>query len=204
MTCSFAKEFSASSFTGVENEFITVYMPYAKGESVKVYLYGLYLCANPQEDKSSAEIAQALSVTEEEVISSFKFWEEFGIVSVLSEDPLSVSYLPVKSAYRAKPRKYNAEKYSDFTKAVQSMITERMISTGEYTEYFNLMETFGIKPEAMIMIVKYCVDMKGADIGYRYISAVAKDFGNRRITTVEKIEKELASYTLHTAELEKI
>lgn len=204
MTCSFAKEFSASSFTGVENEFITVYMQYAKGESVKVYLYGLYLCANPQEDKSPAEIAQALSVTEEEVISSFKFWEEFGIVSVLSENPLSVSYLPVKSAYRAKPRKYTAEKYSDFTKAVQSMITERMISTGEYTEYFNLMETFGIKPEAMIMIVKYCVDMKGADIGYRYISAVAKDFGNRGITTVEKIEKELASYTLHTAELEKI
>lgn len=204
MTCSFAKEYSSSAFTDVENEFITAYMPYAKGETLKVYLYGLYLCAHPEQDKSLSEIAEALSVSEEDVIGSFRFWEEFGILSVLSENPLNVSYLSVKSVYRSKPRKYKAEKYSDFTKAIQTIITERMISTGEYTEYFNLMETFGIKPEAMLMIVKYCVDMKGADIGYRYISAVARDFGNRGITTVEKIEKELASYSLHTAELEKI
>ncbi len=204
MTCSFAKEYSSSAFTDVENEFITAYMPYAKDEALKVYLYGLYLCAHPEQDKSLSEIAEALSVSEEDVIGSFRFWEEFGILSVLSENPLNVSYLSVKSVYRSKPRKYKAEKYSDFTKAVQTIITERMISTGEYTEYFNLMETFGIKPEAMLMIVKYCVDMKGADIGYRYISAVARDFGNRGVITVEKIEKELASYSLHTAELEKI
>lgn len=204
MTCSFAKEYSSSAFTDVENEFITAYMPYAKGETLKVYLYGLYLCAHPEQDKSLSEIAEALSVSEEDVIGSFRFWEEFGILSVLSENPLNVSYLSVKNVYRSKPRKYKAEKYSDFTKAIQTIITERMISTGEYTEYFNLMETFGIKPEAMLMIVKYCVDMKGADIGYRYISAVARDFGNRGVTTVEKIEKELASYSLHTAELEKI
>lgn len=204
MTCSFAKEYSLSAFTDVENEFITAYMPYAKDSALKVYLYGLYLCAHPEQDKSLSEIAETLSVSEEEVIGSFRFWEEFGILSVLSENPLNVSYLSVKSVYRSKPRKYKAEKYSDFTKAVQTIITERMISTGEYTEYFNLMETFGIKPEAMLMIVKYCVDMKGADIGYRYISAVARDFGNRGVITVEKIEKELASYSLHTAELEKI
>lgn len=204
MTCTFAKEYSAAAFTGVENEFITAYLPYAQGDTVKVYLYGLYLCSHPEADKDLREIAAALSLSEETVLNSFKFWEEFGILSVLSENPLAVSYLPVKSAYQSKPRKYKSEKYTDFTKAVQTVITERMISTGEYTEYFNLMETFGIKPDAMLMIVKYCADVKGADIGYRYISAVAKDFGNRGIITVEKIEKELASYTLHTAELEKI
>ena len=204
MTCSFAKEYSASAFTGVENEFITAYLPYAQGDTVRVYLYGLYLCSHPEHDKDLSEIARALSVSEEQVLNSFKFWEEFGIVSVLSETPLTVSYLPVKNAYHSKPRKYKSEKYTDFTKAVQTMITERMISTGEYTEYFNIMETYDVKPEAMLMIVKYCVDVKGADIGYRYISAVAKDFGNRGLTTVDKIEKELASYSLHTAELEKV
>ena len=43
-----------------------------------------------------------------------------------------------------------------------------MISTSEYTEYFNIMETYGIKPDAMLLIVRYCVDRKGEDIGYKY------------------------------------
>ena len=91
MTCSFAKEYSASAFTGVENEFITAYLPYAQGDTVRVYLYGLYLCSHPEHDKDLSEIARALSVSEEQVLNSFKFWEEFGIVSVLSETPLTVS-----------------------------------------------------------------------------------------------------------------
>ena len=79
-----------------------------------------------------------------------------------------------------------------------------MISTSEYTEYFNVMETYGIKPEAMIMIVKYCTDRKGVDIGYRYISKVAKDFGNRGIVTIDKVEKELSSYVMRTNVIERI
>lgn len=204
MTCSFSKEYSAAAYTGVENEFIINYLPFARGETVKVYLYGLYLCSHPESDEDLSEIAKKLSLTEEEILNCFKFWEEFGVVSVLTENPLSVTYLPVKTTYKSKPRKYNAEKYTDFTKSAQAIISERMISTGEYTEYFNIMETYSIKPEAMLMILKYCADMKGADIGYKYVSTVAKDFGNRGITTAEKVEKELSAYMLHAAELEKI
>jgi hypothetical protein len=54
------------------------------------------------------------------------------------------------------------------------------------------------------MIIRYCIDTKGANISYRYVSAVAKDYGNRDITTVEKVEKELSSYLLHQYTLEKI
>ena len=46
--CTYSKEFSLSSFTGIENQFITKYMPMADGEAVKVYLFGLYLCQNVQ------------------------------------------------------------------------------------------------------------------------------------------------------------
>lgn len=204
MTCSFSKEYSAALYTGVENEFITAYLPYAKGDTLKVYLYGLYLCSHPEADADLSEFSRRISIPEEDVLNAFKFWEEFGILSVLSIEPLSVTYYPVKTAYQSKPRKYKAEKYSDFTKSAQAIISERMISTGEYTEYFDIMETYFVKPDAMLMIIKYCADMKGADIGYRYVSTVAKDFANRGIITAEKVEKELSSYLLHTAELEKI
>lgn len=204
MTCSFSKEFSASAYTNVENSFIREYLPVATGEAVKVYLYGLYMCQNPQRDLSLSELAQTLELSEHDIIDCFTFWEEFDLVSILSKEPLTVQFLPIKRTSAGKPRKYNAEKYTDFSKSLDLILTSRMISTSEYTEYFNIMETYGIKPEAMLLIVRYCVDRKGDDISYKYISKVAKDFGVREITTVEKVEKELSSYILRTGEISKV
>ena len=204
MTCSYSKEFSSAAFTDVENAFITEYLPVSSGDAVKVYLYGLFLCQNPKFDRSLKEIADALSLSEETVLSCFTYWEEFGLINVLSKEPLSVEYLPIRSYSNAKPKKIKAEKYTEFSKSLQAILPDRMISTTEYTEYFSIMETYGIKPEAMLMIVKYCADRKGTDIGYRYVSKVAKDFGNRGLVTIEKVEKELSSYVLRTASIEKI
>ncbi len=188
----------------MENLFIYEYLPSASGNAVKVYLYGLFLCRNKDFDQSFDDISKTLDMPKTEILDCFKFWEEFGLVNILNQEPLKIEYLPVRSVYGNKPRKYKAEKYTDFTKSLQALLPDRMISTNEYTEYFNIMETYGIKPEAMVMIVKYCVDKKGGDIGYRYISKVAKDFGARAIVTVEKVEQELSAYILRTSEIEKI
>lgn len=204
MTCSFSKEFSLSAFTDVENAFITEYLPVSSGDAVKVYLFGLFLCQHPEQDQSLEQMSKSLNMDGDVIIDCFNYWEEFGLLSVLSKEPLSVQYQPVRSSYSSKPRKYKAEKYTDFSKGLQALLPNRMISTGEYTEYFNIMETYFIKPEAMIMIVKYCTDKKGGDISYRYVSKVAKDFGARGITTVEKVEKELSSYIAKTGVIEKI
>ena len=204
MTCSFANEFSIGIYTDVENVFITEYLPNCSGDAVKVYLYGLFLCQHPEKDQSLQEIASTLKMTEEQVVSAFEYFEEYALLSIVSREPFAVQYQQIHANTNSKPRKYKAEKYTDFTKFVQSLITDRMISTSEYSEYFMIMETYSIKPEAMLMIVKYCVDMKGTDISYRYVSKVAKDFGSRGITTVEKIEKELSSYIAKTAVLEQI
>ncbi len=204
MTCSFSKEFSASAFTDVENSFITEYLPVASGDTVKVYLYGLFLCQHPENDTPISSIAETLKMSEEAVKNCFAFWEEFGLLSVLSNEPFTVQYHPVRSTFSSKPRKYKAEKYADFTKGLQAMLPNRMVSTSEFSEYFMIMETYSIKPEAMLMIVKYCVDRKGKEISYKYISKVAKDFGNRAINTVDKVEAELSSYTAKTAVIEQI
>ncbi len=204
MTCSYSKEFSSSAFTSIENAFITEYLPVSSGDAVKVYLYGLFLCQNPKMDQSISDVALTLKLSEETVKDCFYFWEEFGLLTVVQKEPFTVQYLPVRSSYSSKPRKYKAEKYTEFTKSLQAILPDRMISTSEYTEYFNIMETYSIKPEAMLMIVKYCADRKGSDIGYRYVSKVAKDFGNRGLITVEKVEKELSSYILRTNEIQNL
>lgn len=204
MTCSFSKDFSSSGYTNVENAFINQFLPVSDGNAVKVYLYGLFLCQNPAFDRSISDIAKSLNLEEKLVVECFEFWEEFGLVSILSRDPFSVSYLPIRSYQSSKPRKYKAEKYTDFSKELQLLIPGRMISTNEYSEYFSIMEEYSIKPDAMITIVKYCVDRKGDDIGYRYVSKVAKDFGSRGLTTLEKVQTELSSYVARTAEIDRI
>ncbi len=204
MSCSYSKEYSATAFTGVENEFINEYLPSASGNDVKVYLYGLFLCQNPNQEKTLSEIAETLTLTEKEVLDAFVYWEEVGLVNLLSQDPLTVTYNPLRSLSSSKPRKYKAEKYADFTKGLQLLYPDKMISTGEYTEYFHVMETYSIKPEVMLMIVKYCIDLKGKAINFKYVIKVAKDFINRGLTTIEKVEIELSSFIKKTAEIENI
>ncbi len=204
MLCSYSKEFSASSFTEVENVFIREYLPLASDNAVKVYLYGLYLCKNSDNEENLESLSKTLKISVEEVKKGFVFWEEFGLLSIVSENPFSVHYYPVKSAGTVKVRKFKPEKYGDFSKSLQALFSSRMISTNEYSEYFNVMETYGIKTEAMIMIVKYCIAIKSDDITYKYVLKVAKDFGNRGIVSVDMVEKQLSAYVLRTQDMEKV
>lgn len=200
--CSFTKDFSKNSITTVSNSFIIDYMTDASGDAVKVYLYGLFLCENFSDDVNVESFSKSLCLDVETVCDCFKFWEEYGIVSIISTEPFTVKYL--STSQNGKPRKFKPEKYTEFNKAIQVMLPDRMISTAEYSEYFSIMENYQIKPEAMLMIVKYCVDIKGSNVGFRYISTVAHDFANRQLKTVESIEKELSDYITRSNEIERI
>ena len=204
MTFSFSGDFSQNSFTAVENAFISGYLPSSPGNAVKIYLFGLYLCAKSENEYTLSSIAEELDMTEEEVKSALSYWEELGLIVVRSYSPLMISYQPLKTGGASKPRKFKAEKYAEFSKSLQGLLPSRMISTSEFSEYFLIMETYKIAPEAMLLIVKYCADKKGGHISYRYVSKVAKDFGERSINTVEKVEKELSSYVLRTGIIEKV
>lgn len=195
--CSFSKETITNSSTVLENRFISTYLPEANGDAIKIYIYGLFVCQESDSDISFEKFCNDVKLDKDVVSDCFRFWEELGIVNVLSEDPFIVKYLPVT---QSKPRKYSAEKYGEFNKALQVLIPERMITTNEYAAYFSLMEENALKPEALLMIVKYCVDLKGGAIGLRYILKVANDFIARGITTTTKIEKELSDYSLKTGE----
>ena len=135
MTCSFSKDFKESGATLIDNAFISEYLPLAKGDAVRVYLYGLFLCQNPVFDHGLKDMAESLRLEEKEVLEYFGFWEQFGIVSVVNRDPLTVLYLPVAQKSATRPVKYGREKYSEFTKGLQAIIPTRMISTKTFTPF---------------------------------------------------------------------
>ncbi|MBR1926089.1 MAG: DnaD domain protein [Clostridia bacterium] len=191
--CKFSSEIGSTSVTIVENAFIEQYLPYSSGEQVRIYLWGLYLCGGGNSLKSSLEtldsFAQNLGISSEDVLKAFKFWQEQGLVQIVETTPIQIEYLPVKNAISKK--KFKVNKYEQFNLQAQTLIAERMITPNEFSEYYTLLESFHMSPEALLMIIKYCVDVKGKNVGYSYILTVAKNWANEGLLTFAQVEQKL-------------
>ena len=157
--CTYSKDLETSGKTIIDNLFLSNYLPDADGNAVKVYLYGLYLCQNSADTDINA-FAAALDLDVNEVKNYFKFWDEYGLLSIVANDPFSVIYNPVGSL-SAKYRRYKPEKYEKFAKSLQNLFSDKMISVSEYSAYFDLLENTSLHEDALLRIVKYCIDIKG-------------------------------------------
>ena len=132
--CSFSKETQNSNKTIIDNTFIANYLPSAPDNAVKVYIYGLYLCQNPN-DINISNMAEDLNLSIKEVKDYFKYWEEYGLISIITNEPFTISYYPINESNNHYKR-FKPEKYEDFTKAIQVIISDRMLSITELQEYF--------------------------------------------------------------------
>ncbi len=192
--CRFTNESLIDNYTLIDNLFVSEYLPYADENAVRVYVYGLYLCTNPNSrDNTIDSMANTLNMSVDDVVNAFEYWNEQGLVTLTSKAPLEVRFLPVKTSI-APPKKYKPEKYSDFNVALQQLFPTRMITPNEYNEYYNVIESRHIQPEAMLMIIQYCVNLKGVDIRFPYIIAVAKDWSNSGVKTCADVEEKLKEY----------
>lgn len=192
--CKFSSQAIINGKTEVDNIFINDFLPYAPENAVKVYLYGLYKCNSPSAYDNSIEgFSKVLKIPQEEIMDIFEFWESEGLVQILNTIPVEIRFMPIKNVLN-NTKKFNVSKYGDFAKKAQEIIEGRMISTNEYNEYFDTIEVFHIEPEALLMIMKYCVNTKGANVGYSYIIAVAKNWAYDGVKTVGDVEERLISY----------
>ena len=195
--CKFSSEYISKSYTTIDNLFFTRYLPSTPPELCTIYLYGLYLCNNDGSDYQSFDsFVDTLGISKDEVVHAFEYWQEQGLIKITSIDPLEITYLPIKEINRA-TRKYAVGKYDDFTKAIQSIYTDRMLSPNELEEYFTLLEGFSlpdgrkISQDALLAIVKYCVDNKGQQINYKYILTVARSWARDGIISLESVDEHI-------------
>ena len=202
--CSFSSSQTEDGYTLVDNNFISEFLPQAPSDYVKVYLYGLSLCSNANYDYNTADNTCAiLQITEDELISALEYWQELSLVQIISKKPLEVKYLRVK-AHSGSAKIRNKSKYTDFNKQVQNIITGRMIKPIEFNEYYNIIESLHFDPDALIMIIKYCTVLKGENVGYPYILAVAKNFASDNVKSTEAVEKRFLEQEKSTLELKQV
>ncbi len=190
--CNYSKEYLATGKTMIDNIFITNYLPDLDSDALKVYLYGLYLCQNPYEI-SLNEFCKSINMSNEKVVNIFMYLEEFDLCQIASKEPFSIIYYPISTTVKS-VKSTNPEKYTNFNKALQLLITDRMITASEYRLYMQLLEESSISQEGLLVIVKFCTEIKGGKISHKYILKVANDFISRNILTQEAVEKELEYY----------
>lgn len=187
--CSYSSRLAFDNYTVLDNRFLNEFLPSATGDDVKVYLFGLTLCSSPESDDNTLEtISKILAMSESHVKKSFEYWQDMGIVQIVSRDPFEVRYLPVKSNSGSNKIR-NTGKYADFNKQMQEIISGRMITPVEYNEYYTLIESYHFEPEAVLLIAKYCTYNKTNAISYSYILAVARDFANENLKTFQAVEE---------------
>ena len=199
--CSFSKE-NESTYTIVENKFITHYLPEADGLAVKVYLYGLYLCENSDKDFSVSAMAEVLKIPEEKIREAFAFWQDYDLVEILAQEPFTVQYLPVKSAV-GRPKKIRYEKYADFNKELQRKMQKvgKMLTAADYVKYMHFLEENPMQPQAFLLVAEYCINKKGEAVTASYIFNKAKKLIQNGCTTYEQVERELSNYNAHEGDI---
>lgn len=199
--CTFSKDLD-NGYTIVDNKFITKYLPEADGFAVQVYLYGLYLCENRATEFGISSMAEVLKTTEENIRQAFAFWEDYDLVEILAQDPFTVQYLPVRTAV-GRPKKIRYEQYADFNKELQRKMQKvgKFVSANDYVKYMHFLEENTLQPQALLLIVEYCVNKQGESVSPSYIFNKAKKLIRAGLTTYEQVEKELSNYNAHEGDL---
>ena len=189
--CKFSPSYQTSNKTIVDNTFINEFLPKAPDMCVKIYLLGLSKCSSPDDSENSLSyFAETLKICDDDVISLFKYWEDLGLVQVLSTNPIEIRYLPINSN-TASIKKYKVDKYTDFNIQVQELFDKRMVMPNEFTEFYDLMERKHMEQSALLELIRYCVNYKGFNLSPNYVITVAKDLIREGVLTLDAVKAKI-------------
>ena len=95
----FEKDPQARAFgaTAIENKFFLDFLPAARGDYVKVYLWGVFVSQHMDGDYSMEDMARDLSMTQPEIEAALRYWERRALVSHVSDDPRCINFIPPPS-----------------------------------------------------------------------------------------------------------
>lgn len=202
----FRKENPRDNFlfdTDVENIFITEYMPPAPGEHVKVYLFSL-MYAQLGQEMDNGTVAQQLSLSEEDVLKAWSYWEELGVIRKHRKNPenkfdYEVEFVNLKellygkankpAAKPAAPEAVRSDMEDETAKTLFRSIERiigSVISKVEMEEVLSWMNEFHAAPEIIVYAYSYCKE-KGKQ-NTRYVGAVVKKWVSEGLNDVVAVE----------------
>ncbi len=201
--CKFTNEFKVEGYTLVDNRFIAEHLPTLDENEIKVYLYGLFVSSISCADMSEETLLDNLCLSRADVVSVYERLQDLNLVKIESLSPLQIKYLSAQTAHSI-PKKYKTSKWTEFNRDLQQLFPERMLSTHEYIEYYEFFDNYKFDLDAMLLVVKYCINLKGDTIKYPYILTVAKNWALDGVKTVQDVEKRLQDYSAQTDDIRQV
>ena len=190
--CDKEQQLVSDGYTVIDNKFFLNYLPDAPDKCVAVYLLGLALSSSFGDDNSIDAIAQKLSLTPDDVMTAYQYWDELGLVTVSNDAPPHVTYNAIKVSTTNALRKISPNKYKKFSQQLQDLfVGGRQINPSEYDAYYQFLEDTAFEPEALLAVIKYCVELKGKTINYQYILTVARNEMRKGATTLAVVAEHL-------------
>ena len=179
--------------TPVENMWIVEYMLRAPGDFVKVYLYGLMLCAHPSPRMSLSAMARDLDMTEEEVSRAFSYWARDGLVRQTGDNPVSYSFANVKQLTLTRAENPAEQLYRrTFTEEIRKRLAGFTISDQDYLTIFDWVDVLELPEEVVLMLLQMEADRtrgRGRRFSFRVADAKAREWAQDGVRTVEDVER---------------
>lgn len=175
--------------TPVENQFILEYLPAAKGDYVKVYLYGLMQCYHPDENMNMDRMSHELNMTQDEVSAAFGYWERRRLVHRISDTPPKWQYVNIKQINIAGDSDPEPE-YTEFSNALYEAFDKvRRLHGSELNTCFEWHEELKIPTEVIIMLLNHMASLKGKNFRISEADKLAAQMATEDILTVDAAEE---------------
>ncbi len=178
--------------TLVENAFINHYMPKARGEYVKIYLYGLKCCSIGS-GMSNLEIADVLKLSEADVLKAWEYWENEGIVRTDSNgDDFMVEFLAISPmlftpgmSVKKKNKKSVSKKFAIMFKDIEAKLG-RLLSHNEQEIMLNWVEEYKFTTQTVVLLVEDCIKRDKRLI--QYWDVMAEVYHSEGIKTYDELQ----------------
>ena len=184
---------AGGTFLPVSIDFIENYMPFAPGDYIKVYLFGL-LKSSVGGEISMQGISRSLHLTELQIKEALEYWQNKGVLSISDENPTSCVFLsPSSDAAPNIPELYPNQTFI----AEIGTLLNRSLTTGEVKTFLDFTTVYGLPHEVVLMLVRHCSSdsVRGKNVSAAYINKVAQSWADAGVDTPEKAEQKIGAYT---------
>lgn len=166
------------AITPVENIFINHYMPRARGDYVKVYLFGLKHCFNRSLTPiDNLELSKLFDLTEGDVIKAWEHWEREGIISLeyVGTKDVIVTYYNISAKLMSHHAKSTEKTNLPATEGaapdsmegrithmyskIQQMYGSRTVTQKETQLFKDWITDYHFTPETVILLVEYSMNL---------------------------------------------
>ena len=183
------------SSTEISDVFFTEYLPEVSGNSIKVYLYMLFLSKYNKEIKIN-DLSKTLSLDFPEVQDAIKYWEEKGILikktdgyilADIQEIELLKLYTPkVTSSPEDALKNSQSQSRARVIESINAQFFSGVMSPSWYNDIDLWFNKYGFDEQVMLALFNYAYDKRA--LHRNYIQATADAWSKNNIKTFNELD----------------